>query len=228
MSNVAPDLYAALGVPRGADKATIRRAYRRRAKSAHPDAGGKEGEFALVKAAHDTLIDPVAREQYDLTGQFGTKEPDNRHAEAMNLLATALDRAMAVLYDRGEAPRESDMIGEMRRWLNSERAKPADAKREYEKNRGRTAELVNRFTVKGDEPNLMELILRERLRILDGEIAKNAAVLARLDLALELLGKFSFKADYVSDKERRKRAAERAYASGGMANVFWQMGSGQR
>jgi curved DNA-binding protein CbpA len=40
------DLYAALGVARDADRADIRRAYRDKARSAHPDAGGSPEEFA--------------------------------------------------------------------------------------------------------------------------------------------------------------------------------------
>lgn len=38
------DLYAELGVAREANAVDIRRAYRRRAKHAHPDAGGSPGQ----------------------------------------------------------------------------------------------------------------------------------------------------------------------------------------
>ena len=209
-----PDLYETLGVGRDADRPTVRRAYRQKAKRAHPDHGGTAEQFALVKIAHDTLTDDAARAHYDQTGEFGAKAVDNRHAEAMNILASALDKAMAALYDRGVPPKESDMVAAMQRWIEGEREKTAQPKREFEKNRGRTAELVGRFEQKTDaELNVMELILRERLRIIDAEIAKGAALLAKLDFALELLRGFRFKAEtrIVSDQELRRRAAENAY-----------------
>lgn len=57
--------YEVLGVPRDADHATIRAAYRRRARETHPDAGGDEVEFAAVSVAWWTLSSPERRARYD-------------------------------------------------------------------------------------------------------------------------------------------------------------------
>ncbi|MDA8087224.1 MAG: DnaJ domain-containing protein [Nitrospiraceae bacterium] len=43
-----PDLYAALDIPRDADAAAVHAAYRRTAKTAHPDAGGS-ADAALME-----------------------------------------------------------------------------------------------------------------------------------------------------------------------------------
>lgn len=213
-----PDLYKTLGVGRDAARAAIRRAYRQKAKAAHPDHGGTTEQFALVKLAHDTLTDDAARAHYDQTGEAGAKAVDNRHAEAMNLLASALDRAIAELYDKGIPPKETDMVAAMRKFLDGERQKVTQPKAELEKNRGRSAELVGRFEQKTDaELNVMELILRERLRLIDGEIAKGVAVLARIDLALELLRGFTFKVDAPSRAyayEERQRGIMSQFAAG--------------
>jgi ferredoxin len=47
--------YEVLGVDPDADEAAIRRAYRERAKDAHPDQGGSRREFQLVRAAYEEL-----------------------------------------------------------------------------------------------------------------------------------------------------------------------------
>ena len=60
--------YDALGVPRNADTATIRKAYKKKASKHHPDKGGKPEDMAAVNRAHDVLTDETLRVQYDQTG----------------------------------------------------------------------------------------------------------------------------------------------------------------
>jgi molecular chaperone DnaJ len=66
------DYYEVLGVERGADKATIKKAYRKLAMKFHPDQnqGDKEAEAKFKEAAeaYDVLGDDQKRAQYD---QFG-------------------------------------------------------------------------------------------------------------------------------------------------------------
>jgi len=47
--------FEVLGVDPDADDAELKRAYRRRAKEAHPDQGGSVEEFQRVKAAYETI-----------------------------------------------------------------------------------------------------------------------------------------------------------------------------
>lgn len=65
------DYYEVLGVDKGADDATLKRAYRKLAKKYHPDVNpGKEAEVKFKEAteAYGVLSDPEKRRQYD---QFG-------------------------------------------------------------------------------------------------------------------------------------------------------------
>jgi molecular chaperone DnaJ len=66
---MAVDLYAVLGVERGAGAEEIRRAYRRLARRYHPgiNPGDREAEarFAQITEAFETLSDPERREAYD-------------------------------------------------------------------------------------------------------------------------------------------------------------------
>ncbi len=59
------DHYATLGVPRTATQTQIKAAYRRHAKTAHPDAGGSVEAMAKVNDAYKILSDPQARDHYD-------------------------------------------------------------------------------------------------------------------------------------------------------------------
>lgn len=66
---MATDPYEILGVERGATAADIRKAYRRLAKTAHPDLhpGDKkaEGRFKQISAAYDLLKDKEKRARFD-------------------------------------------------------------------------------------------------------------------------------------------------------------------
>jgi len=67
----APDLYDALGVDRHVSDRELKKAYRSRAQETHPDHGGDADEFKTVALAYRTLSDPVARANYDATGDAG-------------------------------------------------------------------------------------------------------------------------------------------------------------
>lgn len=62
------DLYEILGVARDASEEDIKRAYRRRARELHPDAGGDENEFKELTTAYEVLRNPDARANYDRYG----------------------------------------------------------------------------------------------------------------------------------------------------------------
>ncbi|MEO6790113.1 MAG: DnaJ C-terminal domain-containing protein [Ornithinibacter sp.] len=68
------DFYAILGVPKDADPAAIKKAYRKLARKHHPDqnAGDPRSEqrFKDVGEAHAVLADPKQREEYDAIRQM--------------------------------------------------------------------------------------------------------------------------------------------------------------
>ncbi len=64
-----PDYYKILGVPRDADANTIKKAFRKLARTHHPDAGGDEAKFKEINEAYEVLSDDKKRQMYD---QYGT------------------------------------------------------------------------------------------------------------------------------------------------------------
>ncbi|MEI2765204.1 MAG: DnaJ C-terminal domain-containing protein [Dermatophilaceae bacterium] len=63
------DFYAILGVPKDADEATIKKTYRKRARTLHPDQNANdpkaEARFKDIGEAYAVLSDPQQRQEYD-------------------------------------------------------------------------------------------------------------------------------------------------------------------
>lgn len=79
-------LYDTLGVEPAADTPAIKRAYRKAAKRAHPDAGGSAEAFGDLNRALQVLSDPISRARYDRTGDASEPSPDNGNAMAVSLI----------------------------------------------------------------------------------------------------------------------------------------------
>ena len=79
------DFYQILGVPRTAIQEEIQRAYRRLARSYHPD-GNKdpaaEDQFKDVSEAYDVLSDPQTRQRYDAFGAGLRQVPEDVDPDA--------------------------------------------------------------------------------------------------------------------------------------------------
>ncbi|KAF9567663.1 hypothetical protein CPC08DRAFT_814158 [Agrocybe pediades] len=59
------DYYKILDVSRDADAKTIKKAFRKQAKKAHPDKGGSEAKMALLNEAYEVLSNPELRQRFD-------------------------------------------------------------------------------------------------------------------------------------------------------------------
>ena len=74
------DFYQILGVPRDASQEDIQRAYRKLARTYHPDVNhdpGAEDRFKEISEAYDVLSDPQTRRRYDAFGPGFRQVPDD-------------------------------------------------------------------------------------------------------------------------------------------------------
>jgi len=74
------DFYQILGVPRDASQEDIQRAYRKLARTYHPDVNhdpGAEDRFKEASEAYDVLSDPQTRRRYDAFGRDFRQAPED-------------------------------------------------------------------------------------------------------------------------------------------------------
>ena len=84
------DLYKILGLKRSAPRKDMHKAYRKKAKSAHPDAGGSVEAFNQLVVAYSVLSDEGRRSHYDQTGEVEAPQPDNLDGGAIEIIAEKL------------------------------------------------------------------------------------------------------------------------------------------
>jgi curved DNA-binding protein CbpA len=106
--------YETLGVERTATSAEIKKAAKKQARASHPDAGGNADDFHAGRRALAILIDPKRRERFDTTGDAAEVEPDNRVAQALEMIyhgmAAVTNAYLTSSFDSRKDPRRMDLI----------------------------------------------------------------------------------------------------------------------
>ena len=144
MADARRDYYEVLGLPRNADSAEIKRAYRALALRYHPDQNHDdkqaEEKFKEVSAAYTVLSDPEKRARYDRLGHLGL----SRDVAGMDTLSVDLD-AMKALF--------SNLFGDL---LGGRKGKGRDLRYTLEislREAAHGAQKTIRFPVRADCPS---------------------------------------------------------------------------
>lgn len=95
--------YTILGVPRSATTEQIRAAYRRLAKTMHPDAGGDPEAFIELSNAYTVLSDSELRGNYDLVGDAGDFNPLKFQKEVMESCSIAFKQTLMSFMHEGRS-----------------------------------------------------------------------------------------------------------------------------
>jgi curved DNA-binding protein CbpA len=195
------DLYAQLGLPRGASAAAIKRAYRQLARQHHPDSGGAAEEFAKIKRAYDVLIDPIARARYDATGLLGDEAADPARVQMLDILSYALDRALFALAQESgpQAPQAAARLPALACQVLQERRREWLALREgYQAALEQSQTMQGRLVLPGADSAIEELLLR-RMDTCERQLALLAKQMEALDQALLLMQNSQMRqADYAA------------------------------
>jgi curved DNA-binding protein CbpA len=161
--------YELLGVAKDATEADIRRAYRKAAKSAHPDIGGDAEGFDRLKLAHDVLMDADRRAHFDRTGDIKPTERDTMFQHAMALLACALD---SVLGQLGGQVRYRDVVADLRTVLAHQEKARATEKQQIEARRAVLQAILDRFKPPAGKPNRLRQIVEAQLSTIEIQLSQ--------------------------------------------------------
>jgi len=93
-----------LGISRDADEATIKKAYRRKAKEHHPDKGGDAEEFKKVQKAYAILSDPDKRKRYDAGEDVDQRNGPSIEDRAAELIMQGFDQVLELEQIPGDDP----------------------------------------------------------------------------------------------------------------------------
>lgn len=200
------DLYATLNIPRSASRADVRAAYKRQAKTAHPDRGGTVEKFRELVLARDVLGDDARRERYDRTGDAQETQPDVTEAQMMQCVAQAVDAAIVMAAQEGADPVHVDLVGRARTVLKEHVRQVRQQVVEMEKKAKEGERLAARFRRRkkaGEGPNRLRDILEGSARMMRVSAEFNARVAKDMERAE------AFLADYEFDAEKRSADAFR-------------------
>lgn len=187
------DLYEILAVPRDATEQQIRKAYRAKSKTAHPDVGGDREAWDLIQLAEDVLTDPERRARYDETGSYEPGRADNAQSQIWEYLCGATLHTIGMLAGKKDLA-HTDLVVEVRAAIREKVAGLLQSIRQSEKQAAELSEIAGRFSVAEGENRVQRMLLAQRDDILKGAGGpKKECELA--EKALAELARYSYRRD---------------------------------
>jgi curved DNA-binding protein CbpA len=159
------DPYDILGVERTATRVEIKAAYRKLARTLHPDAGGGAEAFARLAEANAILSDPTRREIYDRTGKT---DQERMELDARNFVANLLNAAIEQI--QGDVD-TIDVLAEMKNALKAELSGVVKAIKTADAKIARTRKMAKRFKAKKEGDNFFRRVLDQRVADFEKERA---------------------------------------------------------
>lgn len=180
------DPYQLLGLERDADEAAVKAAYRKAAKSAHPDAGGDLDAFGRLNASYELLKDPVRRRVYDDTG-YDPQLADATDLKGLMMLETLVNEM--ILDER--APGSFDPVAGLRRKLTDDLLKARFHILELERHRTRVRQHADRIGRRPDN-DVLGAMLRARAQSITEAIKGAETQIAAIERAYAMLEGYSY------------------------------------
>jgi curved DNA-binding protein CbpA len=222
----ANDLYAVLGVTRDAKPGDLHKAYRQRAKTAHPDAGGDPDAWEALNRAYTVLTDPELRARFDEFGLVGeTSMETNDHAAAIQIIEAFFTARIEGFLSKTRTPPGRDIAGP-----NDPRAYNIIAefiahtegeisKMEASRGNGRVVvdfleDVKGRFSFSGNGENFVERLMLQRLGRI-AQVAVNVEAAIRVHrLAINIANSYSYRFENTPDLFRGSNAQEASLREG--------------
>lgn len=196
------DPYQLLGLERDADEAAVKAAYRKAAKSAHPDAGGDLDAFGRLNASYELLKDPVRRRVYDDTG-YDPQLADATDLKGLMMLETLVNEM--ILDER--APGSFDPVAGLRRKLTDDLLKARFHILELERHRTRVRQHADRIGRRPDN-DVLGAMLRARAQSITEAIKGAETQISAIERAYAMLEGYSYELEAASPRGPEAEAAE--------------------
>jgi curved DNA-binding protein CbpA len=183
------DPYDMLGVGSDADEAAIRTAFRRLAKSSHPDSGGDAEAFVMAQKAQDLLLDPLRRKVFDATG-YDPELADARDLQGLMIIEKLVND---IVLDERE-PGTFDPLDRMRTTLRNDIRKARFHATEMEGHGARVGRHLDRL---GTRPaaDVLGYMLRARIDAISKAVVEARKQVEANERALEMLESYRYEMD---------------------------------
>ena len=195
--------YEELGVPRDADEATIKKAYRAKSKQTHPDVeGGSEEAFARVSTSLAVLTDPEKRKTFDDTGRIDEGRPDNDRAAALQIIEMQIGALINDYITKGFAPqhdpRRMNIPKVIATKVRAEIPTATDAIQMGNNVLEFYRDMLKRFTVKpgaAESEDFISRQLKTQIEQTEQQIASLRVSIRVRELAIKIVEGYDFKMD---------------------------------
>ena len=185
---ISTELYDVLGVKPNAATSTIKAAFRKLAKTHHPDVGGDAEAFNQITIAYKVLSDREKRKAYDETGQIDMAVIVDEREETLKVLVGVFEGHMQAGFvrakDRSVVPAMRDVIkDQLRKFDDQELACKAEIEA--------LADFRDSITTKdADTVNVFANVLNDRINAQNTELVTIADAKKYGKLALEELSNY--------------------------------------
>ena len=189
------DPYEVLGVSREADGTAIKSAYRKRAKTAHPDTGGDVNLFSRLTMSFELLNDPIRRKVYDETG-YDPELADTKDLQGLVILETLVNE---MILDERE-PGSFDPVAAMRRKLTDKVVNARFHILEMERHRARIRNHLDRMARKPGT-DVLGRMLRARCQTISDAITRSETEIVNIEQAYGMLDGYAYEIDLADLKD---------------------------
>jgi curved DNA-binding protein CbpA len=185
------DPYQTLGIEPSATADEVAKAYRRKAKQNHPDRGGEVNDFHAIQRCYDLLSDQQAKAEYDRTGSWESKKPNQQVSVVAQLINAAFMTVVPPIINQGGDPTKIDIL----ELIRSHISKPiADMKKQQvalKKAAEGLKKIRDRFKATEGE-NLLKAIADNQVNVCEDGLRGITEQINIQEQALELLKRFSY------------------------------------
>lgn len=195
--------YEQLGVQRDASTELIRRAYRAKSKTDHPDAGGDPEEWAKTSTALAVLVDPKKRQTFDETGRIEADRPNNDRAAALQIveghIGALVNAYPAGGYAPADDPRKMDVPTRVRDLIAAEIDTAEAGIRDGGAHVAYLKDVMSRFKLKNpaDHPDGDPIVrgFKRQVDLAEQQIADLRTAIKVRNIAWDIAGDYAFERD---------------------------------